>query len=592
MRPVLGLPFGEVLIGIDVRPATGELYALGAQSRLYSVDARTGFASPIGAGFTPALSGAHFGFDFNPTVDRIRVVSDTGQNLRLHPTTGLVVAMDGGLAFAPGDVNAGAIPSIGGAGYTNSMAGATTTVLYDVDAAADVLVTQIPPNSGVLNTVGALGIDVSSAHGFDVAADTGFAFGAFSVQGGPPALYRVTLATGSAVSLGGLGVPAVMGLALLPRASAQLVAVGGANDLVFLDAAAPGAPLFTLPVTGLPMGETLVGVDVRPLTGELYALGATSRLYVIDTTTGAAVQIGGIFSTLLSGTRFGFDFNPTVDRIRVVSDTGQNLRLHPTTGAVVFVDGALSFAVTDVNAGQIPDVVAGAYVHSVAGTTNTVLYDIDLTRDVLLTQIPPNSGTLNTVGALGVDATGTAGFDISGLDGTAYAALTPTVGATGLYRVNLATGQAAFLGALGFGAVRGLAVLEFPGMRRFGRGFAGTTGVPGLGTNGAARIGRSNLLLAAANAAPSTFGIAAFSDLPLGVPAFAGSAPIFVDVNSAFATFAPFFTDAFGEADFSFAIPNDPLMVGAQVVLQMAFLDGGAAGGISATTALSVVVQP
>src|SRR5215213_4160644 len=44
-QAITGLQAGENLVGIDVRPATGELYALSAAGRLYTIDARTGAAT-------------------------------------------------------------------------------------------------------------------------------------------------------------------------------------------------------------------------------------------------------------------------------------------------------------------------------------------------------------------------------------------------------------------------------------------------------------------------------------------------------------------------------------------------------------------
>ena len=85
--------------------------------------------------------------------------------------------------------------------------------------------------------------------------------------------------------------------------------------------------------------EPALAIDLRPSTGQIYLLGSTSRLYVVNPADGVVTAVGVAFSPALSGTTFGFDFDP-VDRIRVVSDTGQNLRLNPDTGAVVAVDTA------------------------------------------------------------------------------------------------------------------------------------------------------------------------------------------------------------------------------------------------------------
>src|SRR5690349_4509230 len=63
-HPITGLASGDAIVGIDVRPATGQLYALGKTSRLYVINPRTGAARLVGAGpFTPALAGTNFGFD-------------------------------------------------------------------------------------------------------------------------------------------------------------------------------------------------------------------------------------------------------------------------------------------------------------------------------------------------------------------------------------------------------------------------------------------------------------------------------------------------------------------------------------------------
>jgi hypothetical protein len=167
---ILGLARGENLIGIDVRPATGELYAVSDDDVIYVIDPATGQATAKGGPFSPGIAGNAVGFDFNPTVDRIRLVTDRGQNLRLNPDTGQVASVDGDLAFKADDVNERKRPRVSGSGYTNSVAGATSTILYDIDAGKDVLTTQSPPNDGVLNTVGALGYNLQTVAGFDILA--------------------------------------------------------------------------------------------------------------------------------------------------------------------------------------------------------------------------------------------------------------------------------------------------------------------------------------------------------------------------------------------------------------------------------------
>ena len=210
---VTGLQKKEKLLGIDRRPATGGLYALGSTSRIYLINPESGVATSVGAApFTPALSGTRFAFDFNPVVDRIRIVSNTGQNLRADPTTGLLSATDLTAVYAEGDAGFGITPLIAGAGYTNSVNPAPlATTLYDIDAGRDVLVTQNPPNNGTLNTVGTLGVNVTDVAGFDISAN-GTAYASFQLKlkygkAKRASLYTVNLTTGAATLVGKIGGP-------------------------------------------------------------------------------------------------------------------------------------------------------------------------------------------------------------------------------------------------------------------------------------------------------------------------------------------------------------------------------------------------
>jgi hypothetical protein len=245
-----------------------------------------------------------------------------------------------------------------------------------------------------------------------------------------------------------------------------LIGITSSNELV-------GINPFTqttegrLAISGLQGGENILGVDFRPATGQLFALGSSSRLYTINLTTGAATQVGTAGAFTLNGTNFGFDFNPSVDRIRVISDLGQNIRLNPNDGTLAGTDTVLNPATTGAT--------AAAYTNNFAGTTTTTLYDIDTNSDALLIQgglngtPSPNGGTLTSVGPLGVNASAVNGFDI-GTNGIAFAAL--TVGSTtNLYTINLQTGAATLVGAVGNGGVlRGLAIALGSAASGSGRG--------------------------------------------------------------------------------------------------------------------------
>jgi hypothetical protein len=201
------------------------------------------------------------------------------------------------------------------------------------------------------------------------------------------------------------------------------------------------------------LGEILLGIDVRPANGQLYGLSSTNQLYRIDPNTGVSTAVGAPIAGL-TGTAKALDFNPTVDRIRIVSSNGQNLRVNPDTGAVT-TDTSLAFGAGDVNAGETPSVVSAAYTNSFAGALTTTLYGLEAGNDVLVTQAPPNNGTLNTVGPLGfnvVDSAGFTGFDISGATGTAYLVGNALVGggltSNSLYTLDLLTGGATLAGSV------------------------------------------------------------------------------------------------------------------------------------------------
>ncbi|MBA2297888.1 MAG: DUF4394 domain-containing protein [Actinobacteria bacterium] len=252
-----------------------------------------------------------------------------------------------------------------------------------------------------------------------------------------------------------------LGRAATADAAELFYGVDTQNRLVSFNSDTPTAIVRTS-LTGLPAGEQIVGLDQRPANKQLLGLSSASRLYRIDAATGAVTVVGTApFVPALAGTSFGFDFNPTVDRIRVTSDARQNLRLHPDTGATAAVDGILTYAAGDSGAASTPRVVGSAYTNSVAGATTTTLYALDAGRDFLSIQNPPNAGTLVSVGALGVDSGDNTGFDISSVDGVAYAALhvSPSL-SSGLYRINLMTGAATLVGRIGGStALRALAAV-------------------------------------------------------------------------------------------------------------------------------------
>jgi hypothetical protein len=101
-------------------------------------------------------------------VDRPRIVSDTGQNLRDNVDT----IVDGRLTYPPTPpAQPDPTPAMGvtGAAYTNNDADPNTrTTLFDLDSVLDQTVIQAPANAGLLSPTGKLGVDTGAAVGADI----------------------------------------------------------------------------------------------------------------------------------------------------------------------------------------------------------------------------------------------------------------------------------------------------------------------------------------------------------------------------------------------------------------------------------------
>ena len=276
------------------------------------------------------------------------------------------------------------------------------------------------------------------------------------------------------------GMAAVLALSGLvgTSADAELLYTTNGASISRFDSASTGV-VTTVPVTGLQAGETLVGLDVRPATSALYGIGSSSRLYTLNPLTGAATQVGTAGAFTLSGTSFGTDFNPTVDRIRVVGNTGQNLRLNPDSGGLAATDTAITPAGTTIAA-----VAYDRNFPRVSGdTTPTTLYAIDSSAGTLVTigsvngTTSPNGGVTSVVGSLGLGTSlnDSIGFDISGT-GAAFGSIT-TGGTSRLYSINLTTGAATLVGSIGAGTTpfAGLAAATAPEPGTFALLAAGVT---------------------------------------------------------------------------------------------------------------------
>ncbi|MHA5049336.1 DUF4394 domain-containing protein [Streptomyces sp. SD15] len=215
-RPKVAVPLGAVsglkgdakLIGIDYRVQNNKLYGVGDRGGIYTLREAGARATKVSQ-LTVAPQGKAFGVDFNPAANRLRVISDTGQNLRHNlddpagaPAAG-TTAVDGTLTNPPVPPNPGATAlGVTGAAYTNNDLDATTaTTLFDLDTSLDQVSVQSPANAGNLAPTGKLGIDAPLNSGFDIysSARSGTNTG-YAVTGGQ--VFRVNLLTGKATSVG------------------------------------------------------------------------------------------------------------------------------------------------------------------------------------------------------------------------------------------------------------------------------------------------------------------------------------------------------------------------------------------------------
>jgi hypothetical protein len=222
----------------------------------------------------------------------------------------------------------------------------------------------------------------------------------------------------------------------------------------------PGTSNWVMDIDGLTGHDTYaIGLDTRPANGLIYVLGNAGGLYTADQWRLTKV---GQLSVALSGQSFGVDFNPAADRLRIISNTGQNLS-HDVGGNVTTAQNAL----TDGATGKaVTGVTAAAYTNNDNNAaTFTALYTIDTIANQISLQNPPAAGTLFPQGTLGVDPALASSLDVystlsngRAVTNTAFAAIiNPTTNRSTLYAVELTSGFATSLGnfpsVLPFGSI-------------------------------------------------------------------------------------------------------------------------------------------
>lgn len=465
---VTGLGSNEDLLGIDYRPADGKLYGI-TKDAVYVIDDVTGVASGRQAliasnstlEFTAPLIGTNFGIDFNPVVDRMRVVSDSAMSLVVNVDNGAVNRQAdigtigaGGVAITPQPTGF----SITGAAYTNSISKPTSTRLWDIDTLGDRLFQQNAANNdSQLSGAVPLGVNATDVNGFDIDGANNKGYAALKV-GSSVGLYAIDLAaTDNAATLLaslGDGTVDIKGISLKTKTTVAYALTDDGKLLRFLPANPSTADSSkAVAISGLASGEKVLGIDFRPADNKLYGITSSSRIITINKTTGAATVGGSLNLSLPVGdvaspVTYSVDFNPAADKLRVMNSNGLNLRIDVDKYTTT-IDGMLSKTYDMPLMGQAPlpaapaniKIIAAAYTNSFTPKpTSTMLYDLDVANQSLALQ-NANAGTFTYQGQTTPAFTNASMDIIGGSNGLPLIGLRDT-GATSLFSINLATGAA------------------------------------------------------------------------------------------------------------------------------------------------------
>ena len=188
----------SALLGIDQRPADGKLYGVTTNGAIVTIDPMTGAATKVSQLSEAFEAGGRAVVDFNPVADRLRLMGSSGVNFRVNVETGAVVR-DGQLKYQAGGPLAETMPRVTAGAYTNSMAGATATMLLTIDSVLGQLNLQAPPNDGVQQMRGRIGNGVPGTAALDILSE-GTMNTAYLLSGG--VLHTVNLENGAPTVLG------------------------------------------------------------------------------------------------------------------------------------------------------------------------------------------------------------------------------------------------------------------------------------------------------------------------------------------------------------------------------------------------------
>lgn len=410
---ITGLAAGETVVDADYRHADGRIWILSSASKLYSVDNATNVATERSTLSTGLAVGATYAIDFNPQVDRLRVIGSNNDNWAVNVENGAVTVNTALTGPANFEVTHSA--------YTDTFVPATgrATALFNLDVTNNVLYGQNPANNGVQTLQASLGVDPTDIIGFDLPVDrtTGLAP---MVVTGQLALYSInTSATANAATkLGNITLNAgetPVAYTQKKRANPTIVGLTQSNQFFTFRYLQPQFISTLSTAFTLPIGEKLLGMDYSTNTGDatnrpqsLYVLTSTNLYQTNSSTapaslTGARALSGG---TPLDNTiDYSVDFNPANGGLRVVGsdDTNRAITITGLNTATI----ADNTAITPANR----DLIALAYGSSVPGTSTIRLLAADATAREFVQQVP-GTGVTTSLNAIPFAVARSSAFDI------------------------------------------------------------------------------------------------------------------------------------------------------------------------------------
>lgn len=459
------LEMDEVVLDLDYRNAEGMLYALtrkGTEGRIIRVDPRSGVIARVStlsadandtvgeAALYGGLSTtATYTIDFNPVVDRLRVIGSDGSNLRIDALTGETITDTN---ITPGGTQVSGIAYRDDFNPAPGSGRATTLFSIDLATGSSGKVFSTDANNGVLNTATSKDLGLKSSDliaGYDINPKNNTGVAAVIVAG-IARVYNIdpAVATGNAASpLGVLprlpGSEIYKSLVLVTTANPTVTALTNANELVTFRALEPTQLSSATPAPGV-SGDTLVGIDFRQSDRVLYGLGLSGKVYNLTPDNPSNTVTTGVLAPTATA-NYTLDFNPTssANKLRLIDSLSNNY--------VIDVDAASRSDKPAISSSAaVPPVVAGlAYTNNFRNSTATQLLAIDRansTLNLIAITAPtspattPAEGALIPVTSLGItlDPNSPIGFDISGSsnDNQLLMARTASTGSFTLYRLN------------------------------------------------------------------------------------------------------------------------------------------------------------